>query len=219
VLYDASVERLHQIGGWLDDPTLENIRYTVTLVLADVPAQQPDLWADRVGDVLNEIRSSTSSSRSTPPQRATRRWTNGARSRRSCAPAQVPLLRGGRWRRLLDRRAARRTDRWLLHRLAGHRQAASGAVPHPPGIDYPRRDAGRSPEALPHPRLRVRRSTLCGSADWRRCSFTPTSPCLRDSRRRSVGRGRFLWRRNDITVWSSPFPRAWSIDTRFGSRR
>jgi hypothetical protein len=94
VLYDASVERLHQIGGWLDDPTLENIRYTVTLVLADVPTQQPDLWADQVGDVLNEIRSSTSSSRSTTPQRATRRWTNGARSRRSCAPDRATEQKG-----------------------------------------------------------------------------------------------------------------------------
>jgi threonine dehydrogenase-like Zn-dependent dehydrogenase len=35
-------------------------------------------------------RSSTSSSRSAPPQRATRRWTNGARSRHSCAHERAP---------------------------------------------------------------------------------------------------------------------------------
>jgi hypothetical protein len=55
VLYDANVDRLHQIGGWLDDPTPENSRYTVTLVLADIPTEQPDVWADQVGEVLNEI--------------------------------------------------------------------------------------------------------------------------------------------------------------------
>lgn len=54
VLYDADVERLHQIGDWLDDPTLENIRYSVRLLLADVPTEQPELWAQQAGDVLNE---------------------------------------------------------------------------------------------------------------------------------------------------------------------
>jgi len=55
VLYDADVEQLHHIGGWRDDPTLENIRYSVRLTLADIPSEERELWAMQVGDVLNEI--------------------------------------------------------------------------------------------------------------------------------------------------------------------
>lgn len=55
VIYDAAVETLHHIGGWLDDPTLGSVRYSVKLTLADIPEEEPELWAGQVGDALNEI--------------------------------------------------------------------------------------------------------------------------------------------------------------------
>jgi hypothetical protein len=54
VLHGADVELLHHIGGWLDDPTLENVRYSIKLTLADIPEYERELWAQQVGDVLNE---------------------------------------------------------------------------------------------------------------------------------------------------------------------
>ena len=55
VIYDVEVEKLHHIGTWLDDPTLENVRYSVKLALADIPDVERELWANEVSEVLNGI--------------------------------------------------------------------------------------------------------------------------------------------------------------------
>jgi uncharacterized protein YggL (DUF469 family) len=55
VIHDAEVETLHHVGDWLDDPTSETVRYSVKLALADIPVEERGLWAQQVGDVLNEI--------------------------------------------------------------------------------------------------------------------------------------------------------------------
>jgi hypothetical protein len=65
VIYDAAVETLHHIGGWLDDPRLDNVRYSVKLTLADIPDEEPGLWAGQVGDALNEIISDQGSDHAT----------------------------------------------------------------------------------------------------------------------------------------------------------
>jgi hypothetical protein len=55
VIFDADVELQHHVGNWLDTPTLENVRYSITVWLADLPDVDRDLWATQVGDVLNEL--------------------------------------------------------------------------------------------------------------------------------------------------------------------
>jgi hypothetical protein len=54
VIYDTVVETQHHVGDLLDQPTLENVRYTVRVTLADIPDGERELWAQQVGDVLNE---------------------------------------------------------------------------------------------------------------------------------------------------------------------
>ncbi len=55
VIFDATVELQHHLGDWLDVPTLENARYSITVTIADLPDVDRDLWAKQVGDVLNEL--------------------------------------------------------------------------------------------------------------------------------------------------------------------
>lgn len=55
VIYNADVEGLQRTGDWLDGPTLENVRYSVKVMLADIPGEERELWARQVGDTLNEI--------------------------------------------------------------------------------------------------------------------------------------------------------------------
>jgi hypothetical protein len=55
VIVETAVEEQQQVGGsWLDPPTLENVRFLIRVVLADVPATRRDIWAQEVGAVLNE---------------------------------------------------------------------------------------------------------------------------------------------------------------------
>jgi len=55
VIFETTVETQHQLSGWLDPPTLDNVRYLVRVVLADVPVERRDIWAQEVGAVLNEL--------------------------------------------------------------------------------------------------------------------------------------------------------------------
>lgn len=56
VIFDTAVETQHQVSGsWLDPPTLENVRYLIRVVVADVPTERRDIWAQEVGAVLNEL--------------------------------------------------------------------------------------------------------------------------------------------------------------------
>jgi hypothetical protein len=56
VIFETAVEEQQQVGGsWLDPPTLENVRFLIRVVLADVPAERRDIWAQEVGAVLNEL--------------------------------------------------------------------------------------------------------------------------------------------------------------------
>jgi hypothetical protein len=55
VLYSADVEKLHHIGQWFDEPGLDNVRYSVRMILADLPDGDRELWSTQVGDALNEI--------------------------------------------------------------------------------------------------------------------------------------------------------------------
>jgi hypothetical protein len=55
VIFDADVEVQHHIGNWLDTPTLENVRYSINVTLADLPDVDRDLWAKEVGGALNEL--------------------------------------------------------------------------------------------------------------------------------------------------------------------
>jgi hypothetical protein len=54
VIFDTMVDTQHHVGQWLDSPTLDNVRYLVRVVLADVPSQRRELWAQEVGAVLDE---------------------------------------------------------------------------------------------------------------------------------------------------------------------
>ena len=54
VVFETTIETQHHLGQWLDPPTLENVRYLIRVVLADIPAERRDIWAQEVGAVLNE---------------------------------------------------------------------------------------------------------------------------------------------------------------------
>ncbi|MDQ5820382.1 MAG: hypothetical protein M3540_02965 [Actinomycetota bacterium] len=55
VVYDASVKTQHHLSGWLEQETLENVRYVVQITIADLPSEDRELWALEISDVLNEI--------------------------------------------------------------------------------------------------------------------------------------------------------------------
>jgi hypothetical protein len=56
VISETAVEEQQQVAGsWLDPPTLENVRFLIRVVLADIPAKRHDIWAQEVGAVLNEL--------------------------------------------------------------------------------------------------------------------------------------------------------------------
>ena len=56
LMFETVVEEQHQVGGsWLDPPTLDHVRFLIRVVLADVPAERRDVWAQEVGAVLNEL--------------------------------------------------------------------------------------------------------------------------------------------------------------------
>jgi hypothetical protein len=57
VLHGAEVEVLHYTGGPRDEPTLDSVRYSVKLTLADIPLEEPELWAQEVTNTLNETLS------------------------------------------------------------------------------------------------------------------------------------------------------------------
>jgi hypothetical protein len=54
VIFETTTELEHNLGHWLDPPTLENARYLVRVILADIPAERRDIWADEVGNALQE---------------------------------------------------------------------------------------------------------------------------------------------------------------------
>jgi len=53
-VHATTVETQHHIGNWTDVPSIDNVRYLVRVMLADVPTERRDIWAEQVGDVLNE---------------------------------------------------------------------------------------------------------------------------------------------------------------------
>jgi hypothetical protein len=55
VVFDAIVDLQHQVGNWIDQPSIDTIRYAVRMTLADLPDGDRERWARRVGDVLNEL--------------------------------------------------------------------------------------------------------------------------------------------------------------------
>jgi hypothetical protein len=54
VIFETRAELEHHLGDWLDPPTLESARYLVRVILADIPMERRDIWAQEVGDVLQE---------------------------------------------------------------------------------------------------------------------------------------------------------------------